>query len=242
MLTLLMNSRYKRAMANRLNGTNPHAVVPSGGNTQKKLLAAMFIVMGKIAKMDGRVTKDEVKYASIIMQQMGLRSLERQQAINYFDQGKRSDTDIMSSVMNLARVIGKKSELARVFLLIQIKNAFVKGEFRLKERMLLRDVAELLGFDKFTFQCLCNEMPGFMHSKRKSTRNFSHNAYKVLQLEPDAEDGEIRRAYLRMMTRHHPDKLVRDNLSEETLKEAQEKSMAIRAAYEAVCGFRKIRA
>jgi DnaJ like chaperone protein len=56
------------------------------------------------------------------------------------------------------------------------------------------------------------------------------------------EDGEIRRAYLRMMSRYHPDKLVRENLSEETLRIAQEKSTAIRSAYETVCGFRKIRA
>jgi DnaJ-domain-containing protein 1 len=44
-----------------------------------------------------------------------------------------------------------------------------------------------------------------------------------------------------MMSRYHPDKLVRDNLSEETLKLAQEKSTAIRDAYETVCGFRKLR-
>ena len=85
-------------------------------------------------------------------------------------------------------------------------------------------------------------MQGHTDTKQSKTRNFLHNAYKVLQLEPGAEDGEIRRAYLRMMSRYHPDKLVRDNLSEESLKQAQEKSMAIRTAYETICGYRKIRA
>ena len=89
---------------------------------------------------------------------------------------------------------------------------------------------------------ICNEAQGQAEVKKVNSRSFITNAYTVLQLEPEVDDGEIRRAYLRMMSRYHPDKLVRDNLSEESLKKAQEKSMAIRTAYETVCGFRKIRA
>ena len=63
----------------------------------------------------------------------------------------------------------------------------------------------------------------------------------MLQLEPTAADGEIRRAYLRMMSRYHPDKLAASNVSEAALKQAQQNAMAIRDAYEALCGFRKIR-
>ena len=242
MLALLLNRGYKRAITSRLNGSNPHAVVPDGGRTQQILLMAMFAVMGKIAKMDGRVTTGEVKYASTIMQLLGLGSVERQQAINYFDQGKQPNTDVLPCIMDLVATIGKNSALAKLFLKIQIRHAFVKGELRLKERVLLRDVAELLGYDKAAFLSMCNEMQGHTDTRQSKTRNFLHNDYKVLQLEPDVEDGEIRRAYLRMMSRYHPDKLVRDNLSDESLKQAQEKSMAIRTAYETVCGFRKIRA
>ena len=242
MIALLFNRGYKRAITSRLNGTDPHAPVPNGGRAQQLLLMAMFAVMGKIAKMDGRVTTNEVKYASSIMQLMGLSAIERQQAINYFDQGKQANTDVMPCIDNLAETIGKNSALANLFLKIQIRHALVKGELRLKEKVLLRDIAEILGFDKPTFVKLYNEMQSHNDTKQYKARNFSHNAYKVLQLEPDAEDGEIRRAYLRMMSRYHPDKLVRDNLSEESLKQAQEKSMAIRTAYETVCGYRKIRA
>lgn len=246
MLAQLLNRGYKQAITSRLNGSNPHAVVPGGGRTQLLLLRAMYGVMGKIAKMDGRVTNAEVKYASTIMQLMGLDSFDRQQAINYFDQGKQVHIDVLPWVADLAKTLGKSSALANLFLKIQIRHAYVKGELRLKEKVLLRDVAEILGFEKVAFLAMCNEMQGHTdsrHGKEQSkARSFLNNAYKVLQLEPDVEDGEIRRAYLRMMSRYHPDKLVRDNLSEESLKQAQEKSMAIRTAYETVCGFRKIRA
>ena len=112
---------------------------------------------------------------------------------------------------------------------------------RLKEKVLLRDIADILGYDKGEFLNFCGELQGRIDTKGSRARNFPNNAYQVLQLEPGAADGEIRRAYLRLMSRYHPDKLVRDDLSEDSLKQAQEKSMAIRTAYETVCGFRKIK-
>lgn len=242
MFALVLNRGYKRAITSRLNGSNPNAVIPHGGRTKRLLIMAMFAVMGKVAKMDGRVTKGEIKYASTIMQLLGLNSDERQHAINYFEQGKSPNTDVLPCVEDLAGTIGKNSALANLFLKTQCRHALVKGELRLKEKIFLRDIAEIFDFEKSELLAICNEAQGQAEVKKVNSRSFITNAYTVLQLEPEVDDGEIRRAYLRMMSRYHPDKLVRDNLSEESLKKAQEKSMAIRTAYETVCGFRKIRA
>ncbi len=241
MLGLLINKPYKRAMTARLNGSAPEVDVPAGGNTELTFTIAMFAVMGRLAKLDGRVTQGEVKYATTIMKLMGLEQAARMQAIDYFEHGKLPDTDVLSCVKAMIKMIGARSPLADLFLKIQCRMAYVKGDIRLKEKLHLRDAAEILGFSKAEFLTVCTEMQSHADYKQLKANNFINNAYNVLQLEPNAADGEIRRAYLRMMSRYHPDKLVRDNLSEETLKQAQEKSMAIRDAYEAVCGFRKIR-
>ena len=113
---------------------------------------------------------------------------------------------------------------------------------QLEERIMLRDIADVLGYSKSEFVAVCTELPGQIDNQPMQSRSFLHNAYSVLQLKPEVDDGEIRRAYLRLMSRYHPDKLVRDDLSEQSLKLAEEKTMAIRSAYETVCGFRKIRA
>lgn len=241
MIGLLQNRAYKRAITNRLNGSAPGAMVPAGGRSQKIINRAMFAVMGRIAKLDGRVTTPEVNYASIIMRLLGLDPLGRLEAIDYFELGKQPETDVLPFVRELVSSIGRRSALARLFIKIQCRLAFIKGDIRLKEKILLRDVAESLGFSKAEFLEICREMQIHASLKQENGK-FLRNAYHILQLEPDVEDGEIRRAYLRMMSRYHPDKLVRENLSEETLRIAQEKSTAIRSAYETVCGFRKIRA
>lgn len=242
MLAGMFNRVYKKALCRRLSGFSPEADIPAGGRTEQAFTSAMFIVLGRLAKMDGRVTEEEISYASSVMKLMGLSNELRRHAIHFYEQGKHPDTEIGPSVAAMVRAIGQRSALAKLFIQTQCRAALLKGELRLKDKMLLRSVAELLGYDKSEFLAICNDLQGVSGEESGKSRNFLQNAYNILQLEPGVADGEIRRAYLRMMSRNHPDKLVSDNLSEESLRQAQEKAMAIRSAYETVCGFRKIRA
>ncbi|PCJ22854.1 MAG: co-chaperone DjlA [SAR86 cluster bacterium] len=242
MLFTLFNRPYKKALFKRLSGFSPGADIPCGGRTELAFTMAMFMVMGRLAKMDGRVTEDEIQYANGIMKLMGLNSESRTQAIGFYEYGKHPGAEIFNSVGMMVKAIDQRSALAKLFMQIQCRAACLKGELRLKDKMLLRDVAEKLGYNKAEFQSMCSEEKVQSPAKPIKARSFLQNAYRVLQLEPSVADGEIRRAYLRMMSRNHPDKLASNNLSEESLRQAQEDSMAIRSAYETVCGFRKIRA
>lgn len=249
MLALLQNRAYKRAIANRLGGTAPGVDVPDGGRSQLTFNRALFATLGRLAKTDGLVTREEVDYASSVMCVLGLTPRQRQEAIDYFELGKQLDTDVLVFVADLANSVGRRSLLAQQVLRTLFRLVFVKGSMRLKEKLLLRDVAELLGFSRQEFLDVCASFGSdsggrqqFSSSAPTTGSTLLANAYRVLQLDPNVEDGEIRQAYLRLMSRYHPDKLVRQNLSEEAMRLAQEKSSDIREAYEALCGYRKIRA
>ena len=251
MLMALTSKAYRKALFKRLSGFSAAAELPAGGRAEQLLSRAMFIVLGRLAKMDGRVTQEEIDYASQIMQRMALLGERRSQAIEAYDQGKHPDVDISAAVALAAKVVGRRSALAKLFLQIQCEAAHLKGSLRLKDKMLLRDVAEQMGYSKSEFLAIASATQ-FRHDQRCDAnprseflkppgRSFLQNAYRVLQLEPGVEDGEIRRAYLRMMSRYHPDKLASSNASEDALRQAQENAMAIRGAYEALCGLRKLR-
>jgi DnaJ like chaperone protein len=240
-IVLLFNRDYRRAMTARLNGTSPMAAVPPGGQTEKLFNLALFSAMGRLAKLDGRVTAGEVKYATTIMQLMGLDRQGRLNAIDCFEMGKQPEADVLEWMGLAARRIGRRTALAHLMLKILARLAFVKGDIRLREKLLLRDLADLLGFNKAEVMQIFAEMQSLLDTEHLREKHFLDNAYSVLQLEPDAQDSDIRRAYLRMMSRYHPDKLMRDNLSEDSLKQAQEMSAAIRSAYETLCGYRKLR-
>ena len=57
MLTALTSKSYRKALFNRLSGFSAAAELPAGGRAEQRLSRAMFMVLGRIAKMDGRVTQ-----------------------------------------------------------------------------------------------------------------------------------------------------------------------------------------
>ena len=58
------------------------------------------------------------------------------------------------------------------------------------------------------------------------------NAYKVLEIEKSVTDAEVKKAYRKMVKKHHPDKL--QHLGEEHLQGAEEKFRQIQKAYESI--------
>ncbi|NCT10521.1 MAG: DnaJ domain-containing protein [Flavobacteriia bacterium] len=58
------------------------------------------------------------------------------------------------------------------------------------------------------------------------------NAYTILEIEKNATDDEVKKAYRTLAKKHHPDKL--QDLGDEHLKGAQEKFQSIQAAYEKI--------
>ncbi len=256
MLTTLMSRAYRKALVKRLSGFSALLELPAGGRVELALMKAMFMVLGRLAKMDGRVTEEEIRYASGIMKRMALTHEKRQQAIGFFEQGKHPHAALGEAINIAGKMIGRRSALAKLFMQIQCEAACLKGNLRLKDKMMLGDVAESLGYTRPEFLAMasatqsrcCQQAQGRSDHgpgaefPQSCGRSFLQNAYRVLQLEPDVEDGEVRRAYLRMMSRNHPDKLASNNLSAAALRQAQENAIAIRSAYETLCGFRKIRA
>ena len=58
---------------------------------QLAFFAAVFGVMGHVAKADGRVTPEEIDLANQVMDQLGLDGRQRTAARALFDEGKRSE-------------------------------------------------------------------------------------------------------------------------------------------------------
>ena len=56
----------------------------------------------------------------------------------------------------------------------------------------------------------------------------------MLGVSRDASDHDVKKAYRRLMSQHHPDKLVAKGLPEEMMTIAKEKTQQIRKAYEQV--------
>ena len=61
------------------------------------------------------------------------------------------------------------------------------------------------------------------------------HAYAILEVSPTSSKQDVKRAYRRLMSKNHPDKLIAKGLPESMIKIANEKTQAISKAYEQIC-------
>ncbi|MDP7661274.1 MAG: TerB family tellurite resistance protein, partial [Gammaproteobacteria bacterium] len=99
----------------------------SAAERQAVFFETTFLVMGYVAKADGRVTEEEIQAARAVMHRMQLRPEAVRQAINLFTEGKQPETDIEPRVSRLRQACGRQPELIQTFLEIQLQIALSKG-------------------------------------------------------------------------------------------------------------------
>ncbi len=201
---------------------------------QMAFFTATFAVMGHIAKSDGRVSKEEIEHAKQIMTQLGLSGEMREAAIRLFNEGKKADFDLAAVLHQFKQECHRRTSLIRLFLEIQVQAAYADGVMYAAEKQVLLRVCQLLGVDQSELdriEQLINGSRAFHHQQQS---NRIEDAYQVLGIDDSASDKEVKRAYRRLMSQHHPDKLVAKGLPDEMIQVAKEKTQAIRKAYEQI--------
>lgn len=213
---------------------------------QAAFFTATFSIMGHVAKADGKVTESEIKVAQDIMQKMQLNDDQRKLAINLFTQGKQSDFDPISVLKQFKKVSSRRSNLLTMFMEIQLSTALADSELHKNEQKVLLNIAEELGFKRSQFeQLLARSSAQRSYSsyqrhapEKKNSNQVISAAYRVLGVTESCSDTELKKAYRRLMSQHHPDKLVSKGLPEEMMKLATEKTQEIKDAYERIKQFR----
>lgn len=199
---------------------------------QAVFFTATFSVMGHIAKADGQVSAAEINSAKNIMSQMQLSAEQRKAAIKFFDQGKVADFPLEEVLRQFKKECHRRRNLIQMFVEIQIATALSDGRVDPAEKRIIHTIGEILGFSRADIEHLFNLASGAEASNNdKLTLN---QAYKILGVNKDSSDAEVKKAYRRLMSQHHPDKLVSKGLPEEMIALATEKTQEIRKAYDLI--------
>lgn len=90
-----------------------------------------------------------------------------------------------------------------------------------QEEALIRRIAGLLGIDSYNYKSIRAE---FVKEESK--------AYQILGVSPESSEAEIRSAYRKLASQHHPDRV--NNLGEEFVRVAEEKFKLINEAYDEI--------
>jgi DnaJ like chaperone protein len=210
------------------------------GSPQALFFKATFIVMGKVAKADGRVTEHEIEFARNVMVRMRLNDVKKRQAMEYFAEGKDSDYDLSKVLRPLSLIIQRRSAVKVMFLEIQLQAAMADGEVSQNELEVIQQVCTFLKMSQQEMNQLLQRMQAQQSFQgAENSQTSIEEAYKVLGVTPKATDAELKKAYRRLMSQHHPDKLVAKGLPAEMMQLAKEKTQEIQAAYDIVKTSRK---
>lgn len=211
----------------------------SGGTqrTQSRFLDATFAVMGALSKADGVVTADEIQAAQRIFDMLRLSDQQRESAKAAFNRGKAPDFDLDAEVDSLrGAVVFGRVPLLRLFLQLQCMAVAADGRIDAAEHAMLVRIARRVGLterDVAQLEALLRASAGSVPGGPPA-RDRLDDAYTALGLQDSASDADVKRAYRRLASENHPDKLAARGLPESMRQLAEERTREINVAYDLI--------
>ena len=232
LLGLFVGSVIDRARVYGSGGVNPLQNVLR----QAVFLETVFISMGKLAKADGRVSEEEIAHVEQFMQKLNMTAQHREQAIRLFKQGADPAFDIYPVYQRFMSVCGHTKNLKEVLLAYLIVMALADGHFHPAEEALLTEIAGYLGYGTDAFKQMIEMVlnQSRFGGGKITTAAALDDAYKALGVTKDSSDAEIKRAYRKLMSQYHPDKLMGQGMPDDMIAMATEQAKEIQLAYELI--------
>ena len=227
-------------------------VQPLAGGPARSFIAPLFSLAGAIAKSDGRVSEQEIAAAENLMQRMQLQPAQRAEAITRFTAGKQDGFSAQEAITELRAWCGGRRDLAFLLLDMLLDIVYAEGPLVGAKFALVRKLCWSLGVHERELAALA-AMRGYAYSGNGGAHHQSHDhgdarpashattvdAYAVLGLQRTASDSEIKHAYRKLISQHHPDKL--GDVPDELKRRAEERAREINTAYEKIRTERNIK-
>ena len=208
---------------------------------------ALFSTIAQICKVDGRVTKKEIAATKALMQRLQLTESERRQAILFFQKGREPDFDLHGTLKEFAAHSKIGYELQIMFMELLLETTVSDDKLSVGEDAILERVRTVLKIpinvfiamlrareaerqpqpDSRNHRLAVNELPALSQS------------YAALGLKSEASTQEVKRAYRKLVSQYHPDKLSSQGLPDEITDMAKRRVYEINTAYNRIKSSRK---
>jgi DnaJ like chaperone protein len=233
---VLVGHAFDRALGNALSFGSSDNIE----RIKSSFFETTFLLSGYVAKVDGRISQSEIDHTEQLIAQMGLVAEQRQRAIELFRRGAAGDFAMEPVVAAFVQSGGRHRQLQQMLLLFLISLAQADQGMMPTEHAALVRIAAAMGIGAAQLDRLlrmAQAQSGFQQQQGGTTtaRGSSlEDAYRALGIESAATDKEVKRAYRKLMSEHHPDKLIARGVPEAMIKLATERTQEIQTAYELI--------
>lgn len=190
------------------------------GNTEEKrdFNVTLLVLSAAVMKADGNVKRSELDY----VKRFFLQNFGQERAENYVKMLREileKEYNLYEISQQVGRYMDYSSRLQLLHYLFGIADA--DGRVSPEELSVINTISDYMGITNSDFQ-----------SVKAMFIKETDSAYKILGVDANATDEEVKKAYREMAKKNHPD-LV-SNLGEEVRQAAEKKFQEVNAAYETI--------
>ena len=190
------------------------------GNTEEKrdFNVTLLVLSAAVMKADGNVKRSELDY----VKRFFLQNFGQERAENYVKMLREileKEYNLYEISQQVGRYMDYSSRLQLLHYLFGIADA--DGRVSPEELSVINTISDYMGITNSDFQ-----------SVKAMFIKETDSAYKILGVDANATDEEVKKSYREMAKKNHPD-LV-SNLGEEVRQAAEKKFQEVNAAYETI--------
>ena len=178
-------------------------------------MVSLLVLFAKVMKADGKLLKSELDYVKSFLK----RNLSRQQSqvfIKMFQEILKQEYSTAEVCKQIQRSMDHPSRLELLHVLFGLSAS--DGEIHPEEVRVIHTISGYINISNKDYESI----------KAIFIKDID-SAYKILEIDASASDGQVKKAYRKMAVKYHPDKVA--HLGKEIQKTATEKFKAVNDAY-----------
>ena len=186
----------------------------------------LFVLLGRLAKCDGRVVDGHIQQARQEMRSLEMNESAQRRAIAAFNRGKSGNDRLRGYLRRLSAQPHASEGVLRACW----RMVWADGRAGSSERELIAQWGKWLGWTPHQVQALASDYERHIRPQVSSAVTYQ-DALRLLGVSATSEPAQIKRAYRRLLSRHHPDKIAGSGATAAQVREATEKTRELHSAY-----------
>lgn len=225
LLFKLLFSREDSNSSRTTNGQGSYQSRAYGRNAKQDFIESLLVLIAAMMKADGQVKKVELDCVKRIL--LGnLGEAQTREALLRLRDILKTNIDTNTVCMTIRYSVDYSTRLQIIHILYGI--ALADGVVTTEEKNLVFNIGYAIGLSVADIESLFGTYKDFSQGGNDNLED----AYKVLEINKDATDDEVKKAYRNMAKKYHPDTVAQ--LGEEAQKAAEQKFKKLKDAYEKV--------